>query len=791
MANPNTAAFPGALATDSVLAVVKNGAFSPLASNIDNAVTTIPFTTTPFTFPCLISLESEIIFAAGPLSGSSITNCTRGFNGTTASSHLSGIIGFGYIFDYNINQLAAEIIQIESQLGINLANIVKSSRAFSGDLGGTVASPTVTHVGGATASAVATAAGEAHAQNTDVGTNSNLFQIGTNGPQLKDNGILEVRTHDDSDYFDLKVKNFTITGSYTGPAIGPGGAAGGDLTGTFPNPTFVTTAVTPGSYGDSLHVPSITVDAKGRITAASSTAITRGEKTVMDFGALGDGVTDDTTALQNALNAGIAIFPAGTYLTVGLLASVPGTLIELQPGATIKKRNFFSGNVLVVTANNITIRGGGCIDGNKANQTATTSCAGIYIDTTTTSQNLVNVVVENIEVKNAVNQAIKIDQSATTSTTSYVKISGCYLHDIGTSSSAALADGILINKATHCIIIGNRIVNTANHGIVSTVGNNNMIQDNIIVNAGVNFNTGNSSGIEIDGNAGSNVNSGHVVTGNYIENSREYGIKICDRVDKVVVTDNVINGTASSTGLGGIYFGSSTSTLFGTSATISNNVLYNIIGTGITIEGSSADHTEHVTCSGNTIDTCTVHGIYVHLSDFIQLTGNIVLNPSSASIGTNSGLMVDTFSELTVIGNRFEDIQVTPHMKYGANFANAGKLLFIGNSIDNPTTSAVNLPSTTSNTGMVLKDNIGYNPTNATTTPSFPATTVAVSNNTGLAVEVFVTINSSTDIYYGVTGTLDLMGTLTTGMISYTLDPGQAAKFVYAGTAPTWIWRAK
>jgi hypothetical protein len=114
----------------------------------------------------------------------------------------------------------------------------------------------------------------------------------------------------------------------------PTGSAGGDLTGTYPNPILDNSGVAAGSYGSASTVPVLSLDAKGRVTTATNSSIS----------VAASAITSGTVASAR-LGSGTA--SSSTYLRGD------GTWATPAGGSTAAGTTIFSGNC--VGANSFTI----------------------------------------------------------------------------------------------------------------------------------------------------------------------------------------------------------------------------------------------------------------------------------------------------------------------------------------------------------------------------------------------------------------------------------------------------
>ena len=344
---------------------------------------------------------------------------------------------------------------------------------------------------------------------------------------------------------------------------------------------------------------------------------------VKDFGAVGDGVTDDTAAIQAAANASAGarlFFPVGTYLFANV--SLPGS-VTICGNATLKLKQAAALNfdpLFRLTAANVIFEGGLTFNGNRALQPADG-----FSDSWNTGGN---------GTGKSNRALIYGDNSGTGFSIANVAVRGCYF-TLGWGASIALRD------VSNVIVEGNTFASTNFEGVLAYTA------------------AGRNTGLRVIGNIFSNVGSGDasvnanaivassydgvVVSGNQVYTIERTLVK-CEQCNRVTISENVVD---TNTVVG---FNSIQAQNGGAQISIIGNVLRNVQA-GIAFNGSLAF--TDVTISGNSIDggvstTGTPDGITFGAT---ALSSRVLISDNNIKNTNRHGIFVNNTQGVSIVGN--------------------------------------------------------------------------------------------------------------------------------------------
>lgn len=261
---------------------------------------------------------------------------------------------------------------------------------------------------------------------------------------------------------------------------------------------------------------------------------------VKDYGALGNDSTDDTTAIQAALNAcnsaggGTVFFPKGTYITnpnIGLIV-YSNTIIRGGGSSTIKVKNAtnLDGNLLrIENRTNVKVENL-ILDGNKAGQTGSTNY-GLYLSDST------NCLVDNVTTFNFSGVGTQIydcDDCVVINSTSYSN--GFHGFEIEQCRGTVVTNNVSYNNTRHGFYL-------APGEIGGTGSKQCVISHNVSRN---NSQYGISVGISVIGST--YLTQGCIIDSNQIYENSHYGVSLYQQ-DQQIIQNNVIRNN----GFSGIY----------------------------------------------------------------------------------------------------------------------------------------------------------------------------------------------------------------------------------------------
>ncbi len=482
--------------------------------------------------------------------------------------------------------------------------------------------------------------------------------------------------------------------------------------------------------------------------AVSTTVQTKLRQTVsvQDFGAVGDGVTDDTTAFVSATASGaVAIYvPSGTYV----VSSFTLTSQQLFGSGTLKWKASTSTTM-------ITLSGDGCkinglvFDGNGANQSSSTALI--------TFSTAPNAVIQNNTFKNGRYK--------------------CILTDVAVSTGASIKDNNFIDWGTisSCDVVTFRSPNyIASGNYFENIGDGHCIRTGLF-----------------SGDATTTPVSNGTICGNVFFTTLHVGVTCELYTQGLTITGNSFDGLES-----GVKIEASGGTQ--KDITIDGNVfknLANVSGTVLNITGNnvifsnnsvrncdgSCDVGSNSIVSNNVFDNCgsltqLLPAIRVSSSSFTEsiANGNIIVNSPyrAISAGANSVVtnnVIKTCADIAINLGGADRARVAQNLIDGCTYgilanSTAQDLFISGNDVRNASVLAYSIVDTS--TAYIDNNNFGYSL--AAPTLTIASGSVTAPRRYGAAVRIDTEGGAATD-------DLDTIAVQNGGQIGFTLVLGAAS----------------
>lgn len=350
---------------------------------------------------------------------------------------------------------------------------------------------------------------------------------------------------------------------------------------------------------------------------------------VLNYGALGDGVTNDTAAIQAAINAAAGrdtvLIPntGSSYMITGI--TLPSNTV-MQLDGTLKliaASSPYGGSMVCVLggANNVIVFGSGTIDGNASAQTGVAGGIG------TPNAAATNIVVRGVTITNHKNWPVNF----------YSITNG--LLDRVTMSNSGNSPGFAVNCvncwADHCFVTG---INDVAFGIYG---------------------------------GGSNCG----ITNSYISGNNWVGLFVLNDVGQPAAASNILfaNNIVTYNKLSGIAVYSGTTGLPQHSGIVlsGNIVHHNNQGNAANHGGIWVRNSKNVLVANNQVSydgngSNGAVGIYADsYSSHVKISNNQIWNEGQGSSYGGTGIWISGVPYVEVSNNLVYDDQATPTMNYG------------------------------------------------------------------------------------------------------------------------------